>query len=173
MKIYLLLLSTLFTLSSIAQEGWIEEKALDHFIKHPNTWKLKEADSKDEFLMTGPTPKFNANSEHAGTTLYLEKSTSTFTTIELAGEAYKKKLSNMSFLSNTKITKEKKITFNGIEAIEIRFTANIQKIKTACRMIIFQYNNTYYELSVTYDQKLSKKLIKEAFLVMDSFRFAS
>lgn len=169
---WITVIALLFVFSNaIGQKGWEEFSSLTYTIKYPPTWTPRESSAIGECDLSGPTPEFNGSSENLGTSLYISMEMASFSDIDSAAIAYKKKLMGTEFLSNTVITEEKNIVFNGVEAVELHFTANLQQFSTACRIILFQRNNQYYELSVTYDQELSKKRIKEAFAVMDTFAF--
>lgn len=171
MKIFITFFTILLAINSNAQNDWVKESKSTYSLKHPNTWTIRPSETPGELNLAGPTPDFEGSSKHLGTTLFISSEPSKYSTIDSASIDYKEKLLSNDFLENIVIQKEKKIKFNGVDAIEITFTANIQHFSTACRIIIFQYNGVYYELSVTYDEKLSKKLLKEAHKVMESFEF--
>jgi hypothetical protein len=171
MKIYLSLFTLLLTLQSNAQKEWIEESSATYSVRHPDTWTRRPSEVSGELNISGPTPDFEGSSEHLGTTLFISSEPSQYSTIDLAAIAYKKELFGTAFMKKTAIQEEKKIKFNEVDAIEITFTADIQQFSTACRIILFQRNSVYYELSVTYDQELSKKLLKEVHKVMETFDF--
>lgn len=156
---------------SLAQKEWKQENTPNYSIKHPTSWTSRPTESAGELNLAGPTPEFEGRSDRLGTSLFISSEPSRYSTIDSAANAYKEKLFSMDFLKNTLITKEEKINFKGADAVEITFTADIQQFSTACRIILFQHNNRYYELSVTYDQKLNQKLLIEAHKVMQSFEF--
>jgi hypothetical protein len=171
MKIYLSLIVLFIATHSSAQKDWITKTKTTYSVKHPNSWVVRPSEDEDELTLSGATPDFESSPNYVGTTLFIQSSEATFSNMDEAVSAYKKKLFGMDFLQNVQIKKEKKITFNGVEAVEIIFFADAAKLATGCRIIIFQHNNLYYEVSVTYDRNLSKKLKKEAFKVIDSFDF--
>lgn len=172
MKNYLLIFVLLISIYSFAQNDWIKENLTAYSIKHPDSWIVNPSENPGEIGMSGPTPdEFKNSTDRLGTSLFVSSGPSKHATIELAVKAYKQKLSGVAFLKNTTILKEEKIKFHGVDAVEIVLTANIQQYSTACRIILFQSNNIYYELSVTYDQKLDKKLVDEAYKVIESFEF--
>lgn len=171
MKLVLTLFTLVFALQSNAQKDWTEATASTYSIKHPETWKSAEAESPDEMTLIGPTPDFDEQSEYIGTTLYISAEESKYGTIEAVAAAYKLKLLGSEFLKNISFKKERKFTFKGVDAVEIIFTGKVQHFSTGCRILLFQKNGIYYELSVTSDLELSKKLLKEAYKVMDTFEF--
>ena len=172
MKKYLFLFSLLLTPLSHAQENWVTETASSYTVKHPNTWTVSTSETEGELGMGGPTPDFENSPNHLGTSLFISVTPPEHTNLDDAVEAYKKKLRETTFLKNIVIQQEKKIKFSGTDAVEIVFTAKIQHFSSACRIILFQNDSSYYEVSVTYDQALSKKLVKEAYKVIDSFEFS-
>lgn len=173
MKNFLSIVTLLISIHSFAQKNWIKENFLTYSIKHPSSWQLRQTEGADELDMAGPTPDFEGSNDHLGTSLFISSEPSKYSAIDLAAIAYKEKLLSTEFLKNTEIKKEEKIKFKGIDAIDITFTADLQHFSTACRIILFQHNNIYYELSVTYDQELSKQLLDEAHKVMESFEFSN
>ncbi|MCJ8290109.1 MAG: hypothetical protein HRT58_10640 [Crocinitomicaceae bacterium] len=171
MKTYLSLFALLLAIHSNAQKEWVEEITNTYSLKHPSTWTIRTSETLGELNIAGPTPDFAGSSEHIGTTLFISSEDSEYSTIDSAAIIYKEELLATPFLKNIVIQEEEKIKFNGVDAMEITFTADIQHFSTACRIIIFQRNNIYYELSVSYDQGLSEKLLKEAHNVMGTFGF--
>lgn len=171
MKFYLSLFSLLLALNSNAQNGWVKENSVTFSIKHPKTWTKRPSEISGELNLAGPTPDFEGSSEHLGTTLFISSQQAKYTTIDSAVVAYKENLLSTEFLKNTTIQKEEKIEFNGVDAVEIIFSAKVQQFSTACRIILFQKDEIYYELSVSYDEELNKKLLKEAYKAMETFEF--
>ncbi len=171
MKNYLSLFLILVSFQSFAQKDWKKETSTTYAIQHPDTWIVRTTESPTQIMVSGATPDFKESSEYIGTTLFVTSEPSTFATIDSANIAYKQKLMATDFMEKIVIQKEEKIKFKGVDAVAITFTAKIQHYSTACRIIIFQRNDIYYELSVSYDQKLSKKLLNEAYSVMETFEF--
>lgn len=171
MKLLLAVLTLLFAVHANAQKDWVKESSLTYSIKHPDTWKARPTENPYETNLAGPTPDFEKGSDHLGTTLYISVEDSKYSSIDSVAIAYKEKLMDSDFLTNVNIHKEEKITFKGVDAEEITFSAKVQQFSTACKIILFQKNDLYYELSVSYDAALSKKLLKEAYKVMETFAF--
>lgn len=171
MKIYLSLITLFLTLNLYAQKDWITTTMTTYSVQHPKTWNNDPSPIENELTMMGEVPDVENRSEFIGTTLFIESKKAVFSNMNEAKTAYKRKLNSMDFMENVQIKREKKINFKGVEAVEIIFTADVAKLHAGCRIIIFQHNDLYYEVSVTYDQSLPKPLIKEAFKVIDSFDF--
>lgn len=170
MKTFFFCIVTLtITFHISAQNNWIKERRGSYSIEHPKTWTVRTSEKPSELDMAGPTPDFNGSNKHLATTLFISAEPSRFVTIDSATNDYKSRLLGTEFLKNIIIQKENKIKLNGIDAVDITFRANVQHFSTACRIIILQHKNVYYEISVTYDTELSKKLVKEAYKVIESF----
>jgi len=172
MKIYLILIVLLLSINSNAQDNWVKETSKTYTLKHPENWILYPSETDKELTLAGAAPDFFKKSkDFVGTTLYVSSEDSKFSTIAEARVAYKEKLFGMEFLKKVSIEKEEGIKFKGVDAVEIHFKCKVEGIATKCKIIIFIQNEIYYELSVTYDSKLTAELIQEAFKVMETFEF--
>lgn len=163
----------LFGFNASAQDGWVNKSNESFSIEHPTSWKQMNqvTDTNSTLMMEGKTP-FKESKRHLGTILYITKEKSNSSSINIAAIAYKEKLQKSDFLTNLQILKETVINFNGMDAVEYIFKATVQDIPTECRIVIFLNGGNYYEVSVTYDQRLDKKLIAEAYQVIDSFKIS-
>lgn len=166
--LFLLLLSSL-TLN--AQKDWIEKIKSTYTVHHPATWKEYASENTNELTLAGPSPDFEGKTGYLGTTLFIETSKSKYNSMDSVSQAYKEKIKSVEVLEKVKFKKEKKFKFNGVEAVEIVFSAKVQGYNSLCRMFLFQHNNVYYEVSVTSDPRLKKDLLNEAYQVMESFTF--